>query len=158
VGFCQKPSVHDTPTSTSRRALRLKYCRSCRSDARDATSHVGRNWIQMGHLPHHKWKSYRTISVWGKTWCVCLPAYISKYCVRPLYKFMYALQVVKWPLKHSVYTEVSGYVINMKGNVYGVKMVCMYTHTDTLSLSVLILILLLIVTPFRVPVCPSIVL
>jgi hypothetical protein len=46
---------------------------SCRSDARDATSRVGRSWIQMGRLPHHKWKSYRTITVRGKTRCVCLP-------------------------------------------------------------------------------------
>jgi hypothetical protein len=54
------------------------YRRSWRSDARDATSRVGRSWIQVGRLPHHKWRSYRTITVRGKTWCVRLPAYISK--------------------------------------------------------------------------------
>jgi hypothetical protein len=74
-----------------------------RSDARNATSRMGRNWMQMGRLRHHKWKSYRTITVRGKTWCVCLPAYISKYCVRPLYKFIYASQIVKRLLKHPVY-------------------------------------------------------
>jgi hypothetical protein len=39
----------------------------------------------------------------GKTWCVCLPDYISTYCVRSLYKFIYSLQVVKQLSKHTVF-------------------------------------------------------
>jgi hypothetical protein len=76
---------------------------SCRRDARDATSHVGRNWIQVGRLPHHKWKAYPNITVRGKTWCDCLPAYSSKYWLRSLYKFIYTFQIVKRLLKHPVF-------------------------------------------------------
>jgi hypothetical protein len=94
VGFCQRPSVRANPTCKCRIALNSNYRRSCRSDARDATSRVGRNWIQVGRLPQHKWKSYRIITV--------LPAYVSKYCVRPLYKCIYAFQFVKRLLKHPV--------------------------------------------------------
>jgi hypothetical protein len=106
VGFCQRPSLRATPTCKCHRAPNSNYRRSCRTDARDAASRVGRNWIQVGRLPHHKRKSYRTITVRGKTWCVCLPAYISKYCVRPLYKLIYAFQIVKRLLKHPVYTSI----------------------------------------------------
>jgi hypothetical protein len=102
VGFCQRQSARAIPTCKCRIAPNSNYRRRCRSDARDATLRVGRNWMQVGRLPYHKWKSYRTITVRGKTWCVCLPAYISKYCVRPLYKFIYAFQVLKQLLKHPV--------------------------------------------------------
>jgi hypothetical protein len=103
VGFCQRQSVRATPTCKCRIAPNSNCRRSCRTDVRDATSRVGRNWIQVGCLPYHKWNSYRTITVRGKTWCVCLPAYISKYCVRPPYKFIYAFQLVKRLLKHLVF-------------------------------------------------------
>jgi hypothetical protein len=101
-GFGQRPSVRATLTCKCRIASNSNYRRSCRSDARGAASHVGRNWIKVGRLPHHKLKSYRNITVRGKTWRVCLTAYISKYCVCPLYKFIYAFQVVKRLLKHPV--------------------------------------------------------
>jgi len=64
---------------------------------------VTRDWLQVGRLPHYKWKSHWTITIRGKTRCVLLHFDSSKCCVCSLYKFLHAFKVVKLFLKHPVF-------------------------------------------------------
>jgi hypothetical protein len=56
-------------TCKCRWAPNSNYCSSCRSDAKNATYRVERNWLQVGRLPHYQWKSHWTTTIPGKTMC-----------------------------------------------------------------------------------------
>jgi hypothetical protein len=81
------------------------YRHSCRSHARHALLHLGRNPLQVGHLLRYIWKSKCNFDTSDKTWCVWPHLYVFGFYLPLINKCIYPLKVVNLCFKYSVITR-----------------------------------------------------